>query len=408
MRWICKHRVLEIADTATGSDGKRKQVDQLIRLRAEEMRAQNALGLLFNQHLEAGTGFGDAPRRLPAGRILVTQTQLKIALARGFFMQAGGRQRRYGEHHTRYPRAVRRSPLAVEQVLRNHAPVMRGNRRERRGRCDRIARSVDGRIGNTLQVLVHPYAGPAVLNASCCEIKVVNIRHAPGAVHHHLSLKRFLLSGFRDMGNEPTPHLLDSFDARLDLDTDADLAGALDESLHKIRIKAPQRPDATVQHRRVGNGAGGNVSQLERDVSTADENDVAAQAVELQRLIAEREKLLTRNFQVNWFGSGRDDNMAALKLLVFHRNCHRSDEARPTVKRFDAGLSETCFSLLRDRIREGVLEMHQLGPVTPRAGRVDCLPFHAVNPIQNVGRADEHFLRATAAQRACHRTAESR
>jgi hypothetical protein len=68
--------------------------DDLVDVWPDEVGAENAIGLLFNKHLEAIDGLGDAPRGVPVRGLPMMRPELKTLLARLLLADADGRDRR--------------------------------------------------------------------------------------------------------------------------------------------------------------------------------------------------------------------------------------------------------------------------------------------------------------------------
>src|SRR5215472_5247000 len=88
----------------------------LLGVHAEEMRAEDALGLLRDQDLEARVPQADTSRRIPARRVLVVGPEAQTLLARVRLLEPHRRQGWDCEHHARDAAIVGRTMVALEQV----------------------------------------------------------------------------------------------------------------------------------------------------------------------------------------------------------------------------------------------------------------------------------------------------
>jgi hypothetical protein len=57
VRGVGEDRALEIGCAKPRPDGEREEIDQLLRLRAEQMRTEDSSRPFFDEHFESGVGF---------------------------------------------------------------------------------------------------------------------------------------------------------------------------------------------------------------------------------------------------------------------------------------------------------------------------------------------------------------
>ncbi len=156
---------------------------------------------------------------------------------------------------------------------------------------------------------------------------------APGAVHDEIGAERF-----------------DAADLRVELYTDSDVPRALYQQADEIRVKAFERPGASVEDRRVHSSAGGNVGELERDVPAPHEHDARRQPIEVQEVLARREPLGAGESERRGHGARRDEDAPSRQPIIADRQRRRAHEAGPTVELLDAHLRPRLLGALGCRI----------------------------------------------------------
>src|SRR5262249_61247161 len=110
---------------------------------------------------------------------------------------------------------------------------------------------------------------------------------------------------------EPNSVPRDACALGVQLDADPDVPRTLDQHVHEIRIERFQWSPFAMDDRDARPRARGDVSELERDVATADERDPSRQGVEAQELLARREPLGAGKLQGGGHRPGGDEEAAA-------------------------------------------------------------------------------------------------
>src|SRR5260221_667131 len=127
--------------------------------------------------------------------------------------------------------------------------------------------------------------------------------------------------------------------------------------------------------------------ELEGDVATSHENDLAWQPIELQELRARGQVLLARDVESCAPGSTSDHHVAASDSLVVHSECCPIDKARAAVQHADARVGEAPLVLLWHRVCESALEAHEVRPVNGEPRGWHAVALHTAGPIDQLGPA---------------------
>src|SRR6516164_9598561 len=99
---------------------------------ANEVSAQDAIGVLLDEGLEAIDRFIESQGCVPVGSLLGVHSEFQPLRARLRLAEANRGNWRNGECDARNAAVVRPVPVAVEKVLRNDLAVVARYRRERR------------------------------------------------------------------------------------------------------------------------------------------------------------------------------------------------------------------------------------------------------------------------------------
>src|SRR6266508_1610528 len=113
---VGEHRRPESLGAQFLPDRESKNVDHLVGVRPEEMRAEHAVGLLLDQRFEAVSRLRRLTGGEPVRRFLRFGAEPEPAFARLRFAQADRRDRRNGESDARHARIVGLSLVAFEQI----------------------------------------------------------------------------------------------------------------------------------------------------------------------------------------------------------------------------------------------------------------------------------------------------
>src|SRR5258708_1104228 len=111
------NHVLEIACPQARAYGKGEQVDDLLGMHAHQMRPQDTLGSLLDEHLVAGMRQRHPPRRIPTRRVLVLRRKAPALRAIRLLKQAHACQGRGSENHAANPGRVPGEPVPPPRVV---------------------------------------------------------------------------------------------------------------------------------------------------------------------------------------------------------------------------------------------------------------------------------------------------
>src|SRR6266849_10505215 len=172
--------------------------------------------------------------------------------------------------------------VALQQIAGDDGALHTGHLREwKTAARDSVARCVDRRIGNALEVLVYRDAAFVPGDTSCLQVEVVDLWDPAGAVHCHVRLESTRLVPRGSMDNDAVTPLFNAFHMCVQVDVHTELAGSPYKTVDEVRIEALERACTTVDDLDLGAGASRNMSELESDIATSHEDDLARQPVEL-------------------------------------------------------------------------------------------------------------------------------
>src|SRR5215813_11202287 len=120
----------------------------------DEVSAQDAIGVLLDEGLEAVDRFVESQGRVPVGSLLRVHAEFDPLRARLCLAKANRGNWRNCERDARNAAVVRPVPVAVEQVLRNDLAVVARYRRERRAAPCRVTGRVNPGVRYALQELI--------------------------------------------------------------------------------------------------------------------------------------------------------------------------------------------------------------------------------------------------------------
>ncbi len=168
---IRKHRALQILRCEPVADGQGEDIDHLISMRPDQVRAQDPVALLFNEHLKSIDRFRDTTRGIPACCPLAVDLKLESVVARLLFAEARRRNRRDREGYARHSEVIGFLMIAVEHIGSDDFSVMTRNGSQRRATQRRIARRISCRAGDVLEKLISLIAG-----TGCVKLRLNLIR----------------------------------------------------------------------------------------------------------------------------------------------------------------------------------------------------------------------------------------
>src|SRR6266849_8922933 len=195
--------------------------------------------------------------------------------------------------HAGNPGIVRGVPVALQKVLGHDTPLHPCHRCQGKptaGHC--VPRCIDGWIGHALQILVDGDAVLLACDSGSLQVEVVDLRHAPGGMHHQVSLDHRLLLACPRLDQQVVTLPLDRRDRRVELHFDAEFAGGLDQLGDQIRVKLLEGAAASVEYLDLCASPCCDVRELEGDVAATNEDDAARELVQLQKLRAGGQVLL--------------------------------------------------------------------------------------------------------------------
>src|SRR5206468_2146494 len=140
-----------------------------------------------------------------------------------------------------------------------------------------VAPRVDRRVRDALEKLVYADATLLALDAGGGKIEVVDLRHSSGAMDGHVDFEPSFRAALGGAHHEPLGVHRDAADLGVQLDADPDVSRALHEHVDQVRVEGFQWTAAAMDDRDARAGARGDVSELERDVATADERHPSRQ-----------------------------------------------------------------------------------------------------------------------------------
>ena len=100
------------------ADGQAKDVDDLVHVGPDEVRAEDMARAFLDQRLVSVDPLGHAPRRVPIGRLLALDAELQSLLTSPLFGQADAGDGRLREGDARHAAIVGQVLVAFQQVGR--------------------------------------------------------------------------------------------------------------------------------------------------------------------------------------------------------------------------------------------------------------------------------------------------
>jgi hypothetical protein len=243
-----------------------------------------------------------------------------------------------------------------------------------------------------LQVLVHGNAIFLACNPCRLQVEVVDLRHAPGGMHHQVSLDHRLLLTGSCMDKKAVVLPLDARHRRQQVNLDAEFPGRLHQLSNQVGVKFCEGPAASVEDLDVCASPRRDVGELEGDVAPTDEDDAARKFFQFQKLRAGRQLILTWYPQGSVSSTGRDHHVSANEGVLAHLDARPIHEVHTTMPCGDPGLGEALLVLLWHRVGESAFEADQVRPIDGQPWRGDTLALHAPAPVHELGNADQDLL----------------
>src|SRR5262249_2138703 len=150
------------------------------------------------------------------------------------------------------------------------------------------------------------------------QVEIVDLRHAPGGMHHQVGLDRVLLRSCTGVDEQAVALLLNGGDHPVHVHLDAQVPAGLHEQGDEIGGKLLEGAAATVEYLDLCARARSDVGELEGDVAATHEDDAAWHFVQVQKLRTGGQMLLARYPQRGMACTGRDRHMATNEGLLTH------------------------------------------------------------------------------------------
>src|SRR5262245_6098522 len=214
-----------------------ENVDDLIGMWADQVRAEDTVRAAFNQHLESIGALADASRRVPIVRVLRLHPELGPLGTRLFFAQSHRGNRRDGESHARYPAVVRLLVVTSKHVGGDNASIPSRDRGQRRSLSRRVTGGIDGRVRLALQEFVELETAVLCVDTRYGQIKRIKVGDAPSSMHDHIRRDRLLFAVRPCVNQKVISAPSDSDHARFESYIDADPLKCLHESRDKVWIE---------------------------------------------------------------------------------------------------------------------------------------------------------------------------
>src|SRR5688572_7525017 len=149
-RRVREEHLLQLARGNAQANGDREQVDRLVGVWAEQVGAEDTVGVLLDEDLEGRRRLAQALRVEPRGGVLPPRPEAPPGGSRPRFRQAGRRQRRHAEDRRGEAVVAYRPAVALQEVRGQHRGVMVGLGGEGRPVRGSVAARVDGGVGDGL------------------------------------------------------------------------------------------------------------------------------------------------------------------------------------------------------------------------------------------------------------------
>jgi hypothetical protein len=219
-------------------------------------------------------------------------------------------------------------------------------------------------------------------------------------VDNDVCFELLVLSTAASMDHQGAFGLLDGGDLGGKVDCHAELAGEFDELPDQVGVERFEGPLSAVQDRDLGAGAGGDVSELEGDITAADERHPGRQLVEFHEGGARGQVLLAGDAEGGVARAAGDHHLTAGDGLIPDGEGCRANELGASVQRSYPSLSKAVLHIGRDVLDDDPLEGDHVGPDKRGGRRGNARPLHPASGVDRLGHPDQDLLGVTAAERA--------
>ena len=250
-----------------------ENVDHLVRMRPDEMGAEDFTRTVFDQCLVDINGFVDPSCGIPIRGATALNLKASAFLVRLFFAQPYASEGRKRESDTWHPGVVGLLVIALDEVGRNHLRIVARYRGKRRPVGSSIARCLDCRIAFALQEVVQ--AKPTIPGsyARCLEIKSIKSRNPPCSVNDEIGIELYCPAVTFGVNDIVVTSLFYRSDVQTGLHTYSDPIKGIHQPVHQFRLEAGQHSGSTLHHGNLCPCARSDMSELGRDVAAAHKDD---------------------------------------------------------------------------------------------------------------------------------------
>src|SRR6266849_8540598 len=144
--WIGEKRRLEVAAPNPGANRESEKVDLLLRMWANQMRAEYPFSAGFDQHFESGVLRAKPAGRVPLRRVLVVYAKFQSLFFCRCFKQPHKRYRWKCVSDASYRGQLWRAVISLEQICRYDFTFHPGHGSQGRSFSRRVSSRVHGRV----------------------------------------------------------------------------------------------------------------------------------------------------------------------------------------------------------------------------------------------------------------------
>jgi hypothetical protein len=177
-------------------------------------------------------------------------------------------------------------------------------------------------------------------------------------MHNHIRVKHARLSRRQCPDNQLSGAPFDPYRFSFQMKVNPKFASSLNELINEIRVKEGKRTRAAVQDCDLRSGKRRYMRKLKGDIPASDEENPSRKVVQLQELIACCKVLSAGNLQICRYLPGRNNHVSSLQSLFPYLYCSWTGEARPAMKRRDAGFREIVFAPFCNGLSERTFKTH--------------------------------------------------
>jgi len=244
------------------------------------------------------------------------------------------------------------------------------------------------------------HAARPPVDAGRVEVEAGKVGFASGAVDDEIAFDRLgASSGLQD---DPVAGVgpVDRCDCGGGPYGDPGLQAAPDQQIHQVWVESLQGSRPSVDDCRAAAGARRDVGELEGDETAADEQDPGRKRVEVQEVGAVDQVLVAGEFERAWMRTGGDQEVPCLQGSSSDVDAVLVQEPCLAVECVDAVARELAFEVVRHRVGEATLVLHQVVPVDPQRWVFDSLASHQPRAVDDLGTASKNLLGVATTQGA--------